>query len=84
MSTSLPSLGAVAKSTRTFARDLLERVLSTFLQTLVGGIVITQPLNGSMWYAALAGAVAAALSLLKGLLARFGETKNSASLAKGV
>lgn len=81
---SLPSADTVVKTAATFTRDLLERVLSTFLQALIGGIAIAKPLDGNMWYAALAGAVAAALSLVKGLLARFGETKNSASLAKGV
>ena len=81
---SLPSVDTVIKTGATFARDLVERVLATFLQAFIGGIAVTQPLDGSMWYAALAGGVAAALSLVKGLFARFGETKNSASLAKGV
>lgn len=81
---SLPDVDTVIKTASTFARDLLERVLATFLQAFIGGIAVTQPLDGSMWYAALAGAVAAALSLVKGLFARFGETRNSASLAKGV
>ncbi|WP_275462052.1 hypothetical protein [Streptomyces noursei] len=80
----LPPADTVIKTGATYARDLLERILSTFLQGLVGGIVVTQPLNASMWYAALAGGVAAALSLVKGMVARLGETKNSASLAKGV
>lgn len=81
---SLPSADTVIKTTSTFVRDLVERILSTFLQAFIGGIAVTQPLDGSMWYAALAGAVAAALALVKGLFARFGEVKNSASLAKGV
>lgn len=81
---SLPPVDTVVKTASTFARDLVERVISTFLQAFIGGVAVTQPLDGSMWYAALAGGVAAALSLVKGLLARLGETKNSASLAKGV
>ncbi len=81
---SLPSADTVIKTAITFARDLLERVLATFLQAFIGGIAVTQPLNGSMWQAALVGGVAAALSLVKGLLARFSDVKHSASLAKGV
>ncbi|MEU2789002.1 hypothetical protein [Streptomyces sp. NPDC007100] len=82
--TSLPSVETVVKTARTFARDLLERVLSTFLQAFIGGVVVTTPLDASMWYAALAGGVAAVLSLVKGLIARWSSIKNSASLATGV
>lgn len=81
---SLPSTDTVIKTASTYARDLAERVLATFLQAFVGGIVITQPLNGSMWYAAAAGGVGAVLALLKGLAARFRSVSNSASLAEGV
>lgn len=75
---------AIIKTASTYARDLLERVITTFLQAFIGGIVITTPLDGSMWYAAAAGGVGAALALLKGLLARLRSVTNSASLAKGV
>ncbi|NUP21620.1 MAG: hypothetical protein HOZ81_37260 [Streptomyces sp.] len=81
---SLPSAETVVKTGTTYARDLLERVLSTFLQGTIGGIVVTQPLDGSMWYAAGAGGVAAVVSLAKGLVARWRSVSNSASLAKGV
>ncbi|MFE7232569.1 hypothetical protein ACFVAF_18285 [Streptomyces sp. NPDC057596] len=74
----------VVKTAGTYGRDLLERVLSTFLQAAIGGIVITQPLDGSMWYAAGAGGVGAVLALGKGLIARWRDVSNSASLAKGV
>ncbi|MFJ4515185.1 hypothetical protein [Streptomyces sp. NPDC088816] len=74
----------VVKSAGTYGRDLLERVLSTFLQAAIGGLVITQPLDGSMWYAAGAGGVGAVLALGKGLVARCRDVTNSASLAKGV
>ncbi|MGA4941787.1 hypothetical protein [Streptomyces cinereoruber] len=80
----LPNAETVVKTAKTYARDLLERVLSTFLQGFIGGIVITQPLDASMWYAAAVGGVGAALSLLKGLVARWRDVSNSASLAKGV
>ncbi|MER7798993.1 hypothetical protein ABTX71_01545 [Streptomyces parvulus] len=82
--TTLPSTDTVVKTAATYGRDLLERVLSTFLQAFIGGIVITTPLNGSMWYAAGAGGVGAVLALGKGLLARVRDVTNSASLAKGV
>lgn len=78
------SANTVLKTARTYARDLAERVLATFLQAFVGGIVITQPLDASMWYAAGAGGVGAVLALLKGLAARWRDVTNSASLARGV
>ncbi|MFB7736156.1 hypothetical protein ACFC08_17580 [Streptomyces sp. NPDC056112] len=80
----LPDADTVVKTASTYGRDLLERVLSTFLQAAIGGIVITQPLDGSMWYAAGAGGVGAVLALGKGLVARWRDVTNSASLAKGV
>lgn len=80
----LPDVETVLKTGKTYGRDLLERVLTTFLQAGIAGIVITQPLDGSMWYAAGAGGVGAVLALLKGMVARVRSVKNSASLAKGV
>ncbi|PAK25781.1 hypothetical protein CJD44_14210 [Streptomyces sp. alain-838] len=74
----------VVKTASAYGRDLLERVITTFLQAFIGGIVITTPLDGSMWYAAAAGGVGAVLSLAKGLVARVRDVTNSASLAKGV
>ncbi|MFF1839685.1 hypothetical protein ACFVXE_36810 [Streptomyces sp. NPDC058231] len=74
----------VVTSAKTYARDLAERVASTFVGAFLGGVVITTPLDGSMWYAAGAGGVGAVWSLLKGLAARLKDNKNSASLARGV
>lgn len=82
--TNLPTAGTVAKTASTYARDLVERVIVTFLQTFIGGIVITQPLDRSMWWAAASGGIGAVLALGKGLLARWRSITNSASLAKGV
>jgi hypothetical protein len=79
-----PSTETVVKTAGTYGRDLLERVLTTFLQAGIAGIVVTQPLDGSMWYAAGAGGVGAVLALAKGLIARWRDVTNSASLAKGV
>lgn len=80
----LPTPETVLKSGATYARDLAERVLATFLQAFVGGLVLTSPLDLGMWQAAAVGGVAAAASLLKGLVARWRDVTNSASLAKGV
>lgn len=71
----------LTRTAATYARDLAERVLATFLQAFVGGIVVTQPLDASMWYAAAAGGVGAAVALLKGLAARVWGDPNSASLS---
>lgn len=80
----LPNADTVVKTAGTYARDLVERVLSTFLQAFIGGVVVTQPLDASMWYAAGVGGIGAVLSLAKGLVARWRDVTNSASLAKGV
>ncbi|MBO0917546.1 holin [Streptomyces laculatispora] len=80
----LPTSDTVLKTASTYARDLAERVVSTFLQAFVGGLVLTQPFDVSMWQAAAVGGVAAAVSLVKGLVARWRDVTNSASLAKGV
>jgi ribose 5-phosphate isomerase RpiB len=77
-------LGGVTSAASTYAKDLAERVVSTFLQAFLGGIVITQPLDGSMWYAAAGAGVAAAAALVKGVLAKLRGEADSASLAKGV
>ncbi|MDH2392306.1 hypothetical protein QCN29_26725 [Streptomyces sp. HNM0663] len=79
-----PSSDTVIKTAGTYARDLAERVLATFLQAFLAGVVVTQPLDASMWYAALSGGVGATLALVKGLIARVRDVTNSASLAKGV
>ena len=82
--TNIPDASGIAKTASTYARDLTERVLITFLQAFIGGIVITQPLDRSMWWAAASGGIGAVLALGKGLLARWRSITNSASLAKGV
>ena len=80
----LPTTQTVVKGAATYARDLAERVLATFLQAFVGGLVLTQPFDLGMWQAAGVAGVAAAASLLKGLAARWRDVTNSASLARGV
>ncbi|WSW11508.1 hypothetical protein OG298_45490 (plasmid) [Streptomyces sp. NBC_01005] len=80
----LPATQTVIKGAKTYARDLAERVAATFLQAFVGGLVLTQPFDLAMWQAAAVAGIAAAGSLLKGLVARWRDVTNSASLAKGV
>ncbi|MFI2431998.1 hypothetical protein [Streptomyces sp. NPDC018693] len=80
----LPSGETVVKTAATYGRDLLERVLATFLQAFIGGIIVTQPLDASMWHAAAVGGIGAVLALAKGLVARWRDVTNSASLARGV
>ncbi|MEW1719768.1 hypothetical protein [Streptomyces sp. NPDC093109] len=79
-----PQVDTVLKSAKTYARDLVERVLSTFLQAFVSGLVLTAPFDLAMWQSAALGGLAAAGALLKGLLARWRDVTNSASLARGV
>ncbi|MCM3822467.1 hypothetical protein ACH4GG_27155 [Streptomyces albidoflavus] len=81
---SLPDAQTVVKTGAAYARDLAERTAATFLQAFVGGIVFTAPFDIGMWQAAAVGGVAAAGALLKGLVARWRDVTNSASLAKGV
>lgn len=71
----------LTRTAATYARDLLERVLTSFLGGFLAGLVVTRPLDGSMWWTAVSGGVAAAVSLLKGLAARLKGDRNSASLS---
>ncbi len=84
MSINLPDTEAIVKTGTTYARDLAERVVVTFLQAFIGALVLTTPFDLGMWQSAAMGGVAAALSLVKGLVARVRSVTNSASLAKGV
>lgn len=77
----MSDLPALAKTGAEYARDLAERVVFTFVEGFVGGIVVTEALDVSMWHAALAGGVAAAAALLKGVAAKAFGDKNSASLS---
>ncbi|MGW6458037.1 hypothetical protein ACWF94_19345 [Streptomyces sp. NPDC055078] len=81
---SLPGADTVVKTAATYAKDLTERVVTAFLEGFLAGVVITQPLDGSMWYTALTGGITASVSLVKGLAARLRAERNSASLARGV
>ncbi|MEW5658367.1 hypothetical protein ABGT92_23975 [Streptomyces cinereoruber] len=80
----LPNAQTVLKTGKTYARDLAERVVSTGLQAGLGAVVVTRPFDLGMWEAAGLAGIAASLSLVKGLVARWRDVTNSASLAKGV
>ncbi|MFJ3878079.1 hypothetical protein ACIPW5_11525 [Streptomyces sp. NPDC090077] len=80
----LPSGDTVIKTGATYARDLVERVITTFLQAFIAALVVTQPFDLSMWRTAALAGVAAAVALVKGAVARVISVTNSASLAKGV
>lgn len=70
-----------------FIRDLVERVGSTYLQAFLGlllasGFGVDGVLDLSVLRRAAIAAIPAALSLIKGLVARTVGDKESASLAK--
>lgn len=67
-----------------YFRDLAERVLVTFVEGLLGGLVLTQLTDQNMWLSAAAGGVAAVLALAKGLIAKGVGEPDSASLSKVV
>lgn len=83
----LPNADTVVKTGKTYARDLAERTLATGVVAAAGVAIAAGPgdmFSASFWETVAAAGIAAAGTLLKGMVARaFGE-KNSASLAKGV
>ncbi|MFP8960044.1 hypothetical protein ACLIYP_05645 [Streptomyces nanhaiensis] len=90
MASNLPTSGDVqnvVKTASTYARDLAERVVWTFVLAAAGAAVLAGPADVfslSFWETVwLAGATAVG-SLVKGLAARAVGPKNSASTAPGV
>lgn len=77
----------VVKTAKTYARDLAERTLATGV-VAAGGVAISagpaDMFHATFWQTMAAAGIAAAGTLLKGMLARAFGAKNSASLAKGV
>lgn len=73
-----------------YVLDLLERIASTFVVAFLGTLVtggwfdVANIRDVSALQAAGLSAIAAVLSLVKGLVARFVDNRNSASLAPGV
>ncbi|WP_108990455.1 hypothetical protein [Streptomyces coelicoflavus] len=77
----------VVKTAASYGRDLAERTLSTAVVAAGGVAVAAGPadmFHATFWQTMAAAGIAAAGSLIKGMLARAFGTKNSASLAKGV
>lgn len=86
-SSSLPNVQTVVKTGATYAKDLAERVASTFVVAAGGVAVAAGPadmFHASFWQTMGAAGVAAAGSLVKGMLARAFGDKNSASTVSGV
>ncbi len=85
MANLLPALPS-ATATRVYLRDLLERVVWTFLQSFGGALIVggVFDVNGirnlSAWQAAALAGVAAILSLVKGLVAKFVGNPETAAL----
>ncbi|HCA85331.1 MAG TPA: hypothetical protein DEQ61_07445 [Streptomyces sp.] len=87
MATNLPTPQPVLKTAQTYALDLAERVLATFIVTAAGIALAAGPgdmFSASFWETVATAGLAAAGSLLKGALARVVGEKNSASAAAGV
>lgn len=77
----------LARTAQTYARDLFERVLATFVVTAAGLLIAAGPadmLSASFWEGVGAAGLAAVGSLVKGLVAKVVGDKNSASAAPGV
>ena len=80
----LPNAETVVKTAQTYAKDLAERTIWSFLGGATAVSVAAGPadmLNASFWQAVGAGGLAAAFALLKGVAARVVGQKNSASTA---
>ena len=90
MTTDFPgpsSATSIVRTARTFAIDLAERAVATFVVAAAGVAVAAGPadmFSASFWQTMGAAALAAAGSFLKGVIARAAGDKNSASAAPGV
>lgn len=84
---SLPGAQTVVKTARTYAVDLIERIVWTFLGAAGAVALAAGPadmLHVSFWQGAGTAGIAAVVTLAKGLAARAVGQKNSASTAPGV
>ncbi|GCD37926.1 hypothetical protein OEIGOIKO_05736 [Streptomyces chrestomyceticus JCM 4735] len=83
----MTNVTTISKTAQTYARDLAERVVWTFLVAAGGVALAAGPgdmFDVSFWQAVGAAGIAAVGSLVKGFLARVIGDKNSASTARGV
>jgi hypothetical protein len=77
----------ITKTAQTYAKDLTERILWTFLAAAGAVALAAGPadmFSASFWETVGAAGIAAVGSLVKGLFAKVIGDKNSASTAKGV
>ena len=77
----------VIKTASTYAKDLAERVIWTFLVAAGGVALAAGPvdmLNVSFWETVGTAGIAAVGTLVKGVIAQLVGDKNSASTASGV
>jgi hypothetical protein len=84
---STPDFPAIGKTAATYAKDLGERVVWTFLVASGGVALAAGPadmFHASFWQTVGTAGIAAVGSLVKGLVARVVGDKNSASTASGV
>lgn len=83
----VPNADTVVKTARTYAVDLIERIIWTFLGAAGAVALAAGPadmLSASFWESVGIAGMAAVVTLVKGVLARVVGTKNSASSAPGV
>ncbi|MGY0067730.1 hypothetical protein ACWZEH_13060 [Streptomyces sp. QTS137] len=83
----IPPAETVVKTARTYAVDLIERVLWTFLGAASAVALAAGPadmLSASFWESVAVAGIAAVVTLVKGLLARVVGARNSASSAPSV
>lgn len=84
---SLPDTETVVKTAKTYAVDLIERVIWTFLGAAGAVALAAGPgdmLSASLWETVATAGIAAVVTLVKGVVARVVGQKNSASSAPGV
>lgn len=83
----LPRAETVVKTARTYAVDLIERIIWTVLGAAGAVALAAGPadmLNVSFWEGAGTAGMAAVVTLVKGLFARVVGQRNSASTAPSV
>ena len=83
----LPAADTVVRTAETYARDLAERVVFTFLAAEAAIATAAGPadmLHAGFWQAMGTGGLAAVVTLVKGIAARVIGSKNSASTFPGV
>jgi hypothetical protein len=83
----IPATDTVVKTARTYAVDLIERIIWTFLGAAAAVALAAGPadmLSASFWETVGTAGLAAVVTLVKGLLARVVGQRNSASTAPSV